>query len=121
MTPAQAAPIPRDHPRFASRIPVQVQVVHACEGSTRAAVDATLFNVSQGGAGVSLPFVLAPRTRLVLLVPVAAPSLRIPAEVVWASYAPGYGGGTTIYGVRWMIYLSQETLEAMVPGGRLRP
>jgi len=25
-----------------------------------------------------------------------------------------------VYGVRWMIYLSRESLEAMVPGGGLR-
>jgi len=120
MTSVQSAPIPRDYPRFASRIPVRVQVVHAWEGSTRTAVSATLFNVSRGGAGVSLPYVLPPRTRVAVLVPVAAPSLRIPAEVVWTSRAPGQGGGTVVYGVRWMSYLSRESLEAMVPGGRLR-
>jgi len=72
MASAPSAPIPRDYPRFASRIPVQVQVVHAWEGSTRASVGATLFNVSRGGAGVSLPYVLPPRTQLAVLVPVAS-------------------------------------------------
>jgi hypothetical protein len=120
MASVQLAPIPRDYPRFPSRIPVQVQVVHAWEGSAHASVSAILFNVSQGGAGVSFPFVLPPRTRLAVLVPVAAPSLQIPAEVVWTSHAPGYGGGTAVYGVRWMAYVSREILEAMVPGGRLR-
>jgi hypothetical protein len=119
MASAQSVPIPRDYPRFASQIPVQVQVVHAWEGETRASLGATLFNVSRGGAGVSLPYVLPPRTRLAILVPVGAPSLRIPAEVVWTSQAPGQGGGAAVYGIRWMIYLSRESLEAMVPGGRL--
>jgi hypothetical protein len=119
MASAQLAPIPRDYPRFVSQISVQVQVVHAWEGSTRASLSATLFNVSRGGAAVSLPYVLPPRTRLAILVPVSAPSLRIPAEVVWTSHAPGHGGGPAVYGVRWMIYLSRESLEAMVPGGRM--
>jgi hypothetical protein len=118
MASAQLVPIPRDYPRFASRIPVQVQVVHAWEGGTRMSLGATLFNVSRGGAGVSLPYVLPPRTRLAILVPVAAPSLRIPAEVVWTSHALGHGG-PAVYGVRWMIYLPRESLEAMVPGETL--
>jgi len=120
MASAQSAPVPRDYPRFASRIPVQIQVMHRWEGSTRASVGATLFNVSRGGAGVSLPYVLPPRTRLAVLVPVAEPSVRIPAEIVWTSAAPGHGGGTAMYGLRWMTYLSRERLEAMVPEGSLR-
>jgi hypothetical protein len=119
MAPAPPASIPRDYPRFASRIPVQIQVVHAWEGDTRASMAATLFNVSRGGAGLLLSYVLPPRTRLAVLIPVAAPSLRIPAEVVWTSHLPGHGGGTAVYGVRWMIYLSRESLEAMAPGGSL--
>jgi hypothetical protein len=119
MAPAPLASSPRDYPRIMSQIPVQIQVAHAWEGSTRASMAATLFNVSRGGAGFFLPYVLPPRTRLAVLIPVAVPSLRIPAEVVWTSRAPWRGGGTAVYGLRWMIYLSRESLEAMVPGGSL--
>ena len=119
MTPAPLASIPRDYPRIMSQIPVQIQVAHAWETSLHASMAATLFNVSRGGAGVFLPYVLPPRTRLAVLIPVAVPSLRIPAEVVWTSRAPWRGGGTAAYGLRWMIYLSRESLEAMVPGGSL--
>jgi PilZ domain len=119
MTPEPLASIPRDYPRIMSRIPVQIQVAHVWEGDTHASMAATLFNVSRGGAGVLLPYVLPPRTRLAVLIPDAVSSLRIPAEVVWTSHVPGQGGGTAVYGVRWMTYLSRESLEAMTPGGSL--
>ena len=71
MASAPLASIPRDYPRIMSQIPVQIQVAHAWETSMRASMAATLFNVSRGGAGVFLPYVLPPRTRLAVLIPVA--------------------------------------------------
>ena len=64
-----------------------------------------------------MSWVVPPRTRLAVLVPVAVPSLRIPAEVVWTSHAPGRGGGTAVYGAAVDDLSVRESLEAMLPGG----
>jgi hypothetical protein len=115
MTAQQPAPIPRDHPRFLVRIPVQVEIAHAWEGSTRTSRFGSLFNVSRGGAGLSMSWVVPPRTRFSILVPAVGADVRLLAEVVWTSLAPGRDPESATYGLRWIEYLSGRTLQAMLP------
>jgi len=115
MTTQERAPIPRDHPRLPVSIPVQVQITHAWEGSTRTSRFGSLFNVSRGGAGLSMAWVVPPRTRFTILVPAARADLRLLAEVVWTSLTPGRDPESAVYGLRWIEYLSGKSLEAMLP------
>ena len=114
MTTQERAPIPRDHPRLPVSIPVQVQITHAWEGSTRTSRFGCLFNVSRGGAGLSMAWVVPPRTRFTILVPAARADLRLLAEVVWTSLTPGRDPESAVYGLRWIEYLSGKSLEAML-------
>ena len=114
MTTQERTPIPRDHPRLPVRIPVRVQITHAWEGSTRTSRFGSLFNVSRGGAGLSMAWVVPPRTRFSILVPAAGADLRILAEVVWTSLSPGRVPESAVYGLRWIEYLSGRSLEAML-------
>ena len=115
MTTQERAPIPRDHPRLPVTIPVQVQITHAWEGSTRTSRFGSLFNVSRGGAGLAMSWVVPPRTRFAILVPAARADLRLLAEVVWTSLTPGGDPESAVYGLRWIEYLSGKSLEAMLP------
>ena len=115
MTTQERAPIPRDHPRVPVSIPVQVQITHAWEGSTRTPRFGSLFNVSRGGAGLAMSWVVPPRTRFAILVPAARADLRLLAEVVWTSLTPGGDPESAVYGLRWIEYLSGKSLEAMLP------
>lgn len=115
MTTQERAPIPRDHPRLPVRIPVQVRITHAWEGSTRTSRFGSLFNVSRGGAGLAMSWVVPPRTRFAILVPAARADLRLLAEVVWTSLTPGRDPESAVYGLRWIEFLSGHSLEAMLP------
>ena len=115
MTTQERAPIPRGHPRLPVSIPVQVQITHAWEGSTRTSRFGSLFNVSRGGAGLAMSWVVPPRTRFAILVPAARADLRLLAEVVWTSLTPGRDPESAVYGLRWIEFLSGKNLEAMLP------
>ena len=115
MTTQERAPIPRDHPRLPVSIPVEVQITHAWEGSTRTSRFGSLFNVSRGGAGLAMAWVVPPRTRFAILVPAARADLRLLAEVVWTSLTPGRDPESAVYGLRWIEFLSGKSLEAMLP------
>jgi hypothetical protein len=110
-----AVPTPRSYPRYPSTASVQIQVAHAWEGGSRLSIPGTLLNVSRGGAGVAISWVLPPRTLLTLLFP-EAPELRLPAEIVWTSMAPESSPASAIYGVRWMTHIPRHWLATMVPG-----
>ena len=120
MTTQERAPTPRDHPRIPVSIPVQVEIAHAWEGSTRTSRFGSLFNVSRGGAGLSMSWVVPPKTRFAVLVPAAGTDLRLLAEVVWTSLTPGRDPDAAVYGLRWVEYLSGQSLEAMLPPERRR-
>jgi hypothetical protein len=113
MSPESSAGIPRGHRRHPARTPVHVEIAHAWEGSARPAFPGTLFNVSRGGACVQIAWVLPPRTRLHILIPVGE-HLGLSAEVVWTSFEHGHDFASTIYGIRWLDYLEGEHLRAMV-------
>jgi hypothetical protein len=115
MTTQERVPVPRDHPRLPVSIPVQVQIAHAWEGSTRTSRFGSLFNVSRGGAGLAMAWVVPPRTRFTVLVPARRADLRLLAEVVWTSLTPGREPESAVYGLRWVEYLSGQNLEAMLP------
>ncbi len=115
MTAQTQVQVPRDYPRLPVTIPVQVQITHAWEGSTRTSRFGTLFNVSRGGAGLAMSWVVPPRTRFAILVPAAWTDLRLLAEVVWTSLTPGRDPDSAVYGLRWIEYLSGQSLEAMLP------
>jgi hypothetical protein len=113
MSPESSAGIPREHRRHPARIPIYVEIVHAWESSQRRAFPGTLFNVSRGGACVQIAWVLPPRTRLHILIPVGE-HLGLSAEVVWTSFEPGHDFSSTTYGLRWLDYLEGEHLKSMV-------
>lgn len=115
MTTQEREQIPRTHPRLPVSIPVQVQITHAWEGSTRTSRFGSLFNVSRGGAGLAMSWVVPPRTRFAIMVPAARADLRLLAEVVWTSLTPGRDPESAVYGLRWIEYLSGQSLEAMLP------
>lgn len=114
-TVEEHAPAQRDYPRVAVQIPVQVRIIHAWEQSTRTATLGSLFNVSRGGAGLTMAWVVPPRTRLSILVPMVDAGFHLLAEVVWTSLTPGRDPARALYGVRWVEYLSRHRLEAMLP------
>ncbi|HEX7551818.1 MAG TPA: PilZ domain-containing protein [Candidatus Methylomirabilis sp.] len=113
MSPESSAGIPRENRRHPARIPVYVEIAHAWDVSVRRAFPGTLFNVSRGGACVQIAWVLPPRTRLHILIPVGE-HLGLSAEVVWTSFEPGHDFASTTYGIRWLDYLEGEHLKAMV-------
>ena len=115
MSPESSAGIPREHRRHSARIPVYVEIAHAWESSQRRAFLGTLFNVSRGGACAQIAWVLPPRTRLHILIPVGE-HLSLSAEVVWTSFEPGNDFTSTTYGIRWLDFLEGEHLRAMAPG-----
>ncbi len=115
MTTQERVPVPREYPRLPVSIPVQVQITHAWEGSTRTSRFGSLFNVSRGGAGLAMAWVVPPRTRFAILVPTPREDLRLLAEVVWTSLTPGRDPESAVYGLRWIEYLSGQNLEAMLP------
>jgi hypothetical protein len=103
----------RGYPRQRVRIPVHVQVTHTWQGTTGRPIRGLLSNVSQGGGGLSLEWIVPPRTRLSIQVPSAESDVRLLAEVVWTSVTPGRDAETAAYGVRWIEYLSRPALEAL--------
>ena len=113
MNPESSEGIPREHRRHSARIPVYVEIAHAWESSQRRAFPGTLFNVSRGGACAQIAWVLPPRTRLHILIPVGE-HLSLSAEVVWTSFEPGHDFASTTYGIRWLDYMEGEHLKAMV-------
>jgi hypothetical protein len=113
MSPESSRGIPREHRRHSARIPVYVEIANAWEGGQQRAFPGTLFNVSRGGACAQIAWVLPPRTRLHILIPVGE-HLSLSAEVVWTSFEPGHDFASTTYGIRWLDYLEGEHLKAMV-------
>jgi hypothetical protein len=113
MSPESSAETPREYPRHSARIPVYVEIANAWEGGQRRAFPGTLFNVSRGGACAQIAWVLPPRTRLHIQIPVGE-RLSLSAEVVWTSFEPGHDFASTTYGIRWLDYLEGEYLKAMV-------
>ena len=55
------------------------------------------------------------RGRFAILVAAARADLRLLAEVVWTSLTPGRDPESAVYGLRWIEYLSGQSLEAMLP------
>jgi len=114
MSPESSAETPREYPRHSARIPVYVEIVNVWESGQRRAFPGTLFNVSRGGACAQIAWVLPPRTRLQILIPVGE-HLSLAAKVVWTSFEPGNDFTSTTYGIRWLDYLEGEHLKAMIP------
>lgn len=105
----------REYRRFPAHIPAQFEIVHVWQGGSAAPLMGELYNVSRGGAGARLPRVLPPRTRLRVAIPSASPGLRLAAEVVWTSSAPGSGKSLAVYGIRWLEGMSQDCLASILP------
>ncbi len=106
----------REFPRFASKIPAQIEVIHAWQGTSAGPFPGELYNVSRSGAGLRLDRVFPPRTRLRIALPAMSRGQRLSAEVVWTSATFGRGEARgAVYGVRWLEQLSRLALEAIVP------
>lgn len=106
----------REFPRFASKIPAQIEVIHAWQGTSAGPFSGELYNISRSGAGLRLDRVFPPRTRLRIAVPAMMRGQRLSAEVVWTSAAIGQqAAGGAVYGVRWLEQLSRLALDALIP------
>jgi hypothetical protein len=106
---------PRAYPRYPSTTAVRVQVAHVWEGASRRDLSGILRDVSRGGAGVLLPLVLPPRTVLTVDFP-EIPGVRLPAEIVWTSKAPGSVPAFSVAGLRWMAHVPRYLFSTMIPG-----
>ncbi len=106
----------REFPRFAAKIPAQIEVIHAWQGTSAGPFSGELYNVSRGGAGLRLDRVFPPRTRLRIAIPSMLRGERLSAEVVWTSaLVREPASGPAVYGVRWLEELSRLALEAIIP------
>ncbi len=106
----------REFARFASKIPAQIEVIHAWQGTSAGPFSGELYNISRSGAGLRLDRVFPPRTRLRIAVPSTIRGQRLSAEVVWTSATFGQQtAGAAVYGVRWLEQLSRLALEAIIP------
>lgn len=114
VTPQSDDREPREFSRLPAMIPVRVEVAHVWEGATFTAMPATLFNMSRGGAGLRLQWVVPPRTRLLISLPTGTPPHRLLAEVVRTPQGPGREPKGELYGIRWLERLSPEVLESVV-------
>jgi hypothetical protein len=106
----------RECPRFRSKLPAQVEIVHAWEGKSAAPSRGEVYNISRSGAGLRLDRVLPPRTRLRIAITAMGAHQRLSAEVVWTSAPLGAAiRGPAVYGVRWLEQLSRSALESLLP------
>jgi len=116
-TPASSLPHPPRKPRIAprapARIPVEVEIVHAWSLSAQR-VPGEIWDVSQSGAKIRLSHILPPHTHLRVILPSAPGSGQVTAEVVWTSAVPGAGRSKPFYGLRWVSFVSQTTLDAIL-------
>ncbi len=104
MSSETAPQVERLFRRAPSAVPVLIEIAHAWQPETRRAIHGTLSNISQSGAGVTMAWAVPPSTRVTVLIP-AGSNLRLPAEIVWTSVAPGADPGEGTYGLRWMTHL----------------
>jgi hypothetical protein len=111
--PPRLARKPRITPRAPAHVPVQVEVAHAWDVSAKR-IAGEIWDVSRGGAKVRLPCVLPPHTRLRLILSSAGGTLQLSAEVVWTSAFPGTGKSKPFYGLRWVGFVAQATLDVML-------
>ncbi len=115
MIASDSMPTSREYLRTPVTLPVEVRITHAWEGGAQASLQGVLRDVSRGGAGLSMPWVVPPRTRLAVDVPTGGSGIRLVAEVVWTSLAPGRESSLPAYGVRWVEFLSRQRLDMMLP------
>jgi hypothetical protein len=106
----------REFPRFPAKVAAQIEVIHAWQGASAGPFPGELYNISRSGAGLRLPRVFPPRTRLKVALPSMRRGERLGAEVVWtsASFGP-QTAREAVYGVRWLEQLSRAAIEAILP------
>lgn len=95
-------------------IPVRVESFPTSQAAAFAVVPGVLLNIGRGGGRVRVRWEIPPRTRLVISLPIGMPSLRLPAEVIWACHPPDGGPEPAVYGVRWAEPLSSTILETIL-------
>ncbi len=106
----------REFSRIPVVIPVRVEIFPSSEGAAFAAVPGTLLNIGRGGGRVRVRWEFPPHTRLFISLPMGMPSLRLPAEVIWACHPSERGPEPAVYGVRWVEPLSSAILESVLHG-----
>ena len=104
----------REFSRVPVVIPVRVEIFPASKVAAFAAVSGTLLNIGRGGGRVRVRWESPPQTRLFISLPVGMPSLRLPAEVIWACHPSDRGPEPAVYGVRWVEPLSSAILESIL-------
>ena len=97
-------------------IPIRVEAFPASQAEAFAVVPGALLNIGRGGGLVRARWEFPLRARLVISLPVAMPSLQIPAEVVWRSCPSDTEFEPATYGVRWGEPLTSNVLEGVLLG-----
>jgi len=104
----------REFSRIPVVIPVLVESFPISQAAAFAVVPGALLNIGRGGGRVRVRWEFPRRTRLVISLPIGMPSLRLPAEPIWACHPPGGGQEPAVYGVRWVEPLSSTILETIL-------
>lgn len=110
----------REFSRIPVIIPVGVEIPPASKGEVLASVPGLLLDISCSGGKVRIRWDLPRGMRLFIFLPAGTPGLRLPAEIVWGSPAPGLGKEPAMYGVRWIDPLSAGALQAALLGQDFR-
>ena len=104
----------REFSRIPVVIPVCVEIFPPSKAVAFAAVPGTLLNIGRSGGRVRVRCESPPQTRLFISLPVGTPSIRLPADVIWACHPFDRGPEPPVYGVRWMEPLSSAILESIL-------
>lgn len=104
----------REFLRIPVVIPVRVEMLSAAGADSPAVVPGTLLNIGRGGGRVRARGEFPPGSRLSICVPAGSPTLRLLAEVVWASRPSDGGSQPAAYGIRWAEPLPSGVLETVL-------
>ncbi len=102
----------RSFSRIPVVIPVRIEILRPSKRAVFASIPGALLNVGCGGGRVRISWEIPPRSRLLISLPAGTPSLRLLAEVSWASWRSGSWPGPTEYGVRWVEPLTSCVLQS---------
>jgi hypothetical protein len=104
----------RESSRIAVMIPIRVEIPPSSREPGSAGVPGALLNIGRSGGRVRVRWEFPLHARLFIALPVGMPSLRLPAEVIWARASFDLGAEPAEYGVRWGELLSSAVLEKIL-------
>ncbi len=112
--PQGGEPDTREFLRIPVVMPIRVEIFPATNANGLTAVPGTLLNIGRGGGRVRVRWEFPPGARLSISLPAGSPTLRLLAEVVWASPPSDSAPEPAVYGLRWVEPLSSGVLEAVL-------